>query len=71
MNSGFYTYTVEFYDESLRKSVKNKGVVYASSYQEAAYSIEEYYDSIISMSLMELEEGNVYEIEDNIENVPF
>lgn len=71
MNNGFYKYTVEFSDD-YSGTVKSKGIVYASSYQEAAYSIEEYYGSIINMSLIELEEGNVYEIEDEVvEKVPF
>lgn len=66
MNNGFYKYVVEFYDEDIKDNIKSKGVTYASSYQEAAYNIENYYGSIANMSLEELEEGDVFEIEDDI-----
>lgn len=60
-NSGFFKYTCIAFEDNNTEATTFCGLVYASSYSDAVYELEHYYDEIELLKIEGLEPSNVYE----------
>lgn len=54
---GFFNYSCNYYDEFTEKMEFVKGIVYADTYENAAYELEHFYEYISDIRLEGLEPG--------------
>lgn len=64
MDFGFFEYSCNFWDTEEEKMKTVHGVVYAKTFGDAVYELEQYYDYIESLKLQGIEPSNVYEFEE-------
>lgn len=61
---GFYKYTAIVWDDVTSRKEKVHGLIYGKDFSEVGQAIKYYYgDTIFSINLYLLEEGEVYEFE--------
>ena len=64
MESGFFEYVCDFYDETEQNNLETAyGVIYSDNYSNAVYELQQYYGNINTITITQLEKSNVYDFE--------
>ena len=65
MEKELFEYTCNYYDEYKNIEIKSCGVVFATSFKEAASNIELYYGNLIDVFIQGPVEDSIYDFKDH------